>query len=39
MANEYVEDPSEEEEEVYTNVDADIMYDQYCKKMFRDFKT
>ena len=39
MAAEYVEQSDEDDDDQYGSVDADILYEQYCKKMFRDFKT
>ena len=37
MAAAYVEAESDGEE--YADADANMLYDSYCKKMFRDFKT
>ena len=38
MANEYVEEGSDDDEEEEQLKDSNIAYEQFCNKMFRDFK-
>lgn len=38
LAQDFIEEDSEDEYKDYGSVDVDQMYQQYCKKMFRDLR-